>query len=94
MGSKCAFFFLSYIYKLSVDILRGVHIVINSNIDIIAFFLPSTYLFHVSVYCMNLGLHTIHNYCNLHTRKEEVFFIKRKITCYRYDSIHALLMWH
>ena len=42
-------FFTSYVYKLSSDILCALHIVINSINEVIAFFLLSKYLFHLTV---------------------------------------------
>ena len=47
--SNIKFFFNSYIYKFSVDILWALHIVINAINKIIAFFLLSKYLFHRTV---------------------------------------------
>ena len=44
------FFFNSYVYEHSADILCVLHIVINPLFDIIAFFLLSKYLFHLTVY--------------------------------------------
>ena len=43
------FFFNSYVYERSADILRDLHIVINSIIEAVAFFLLSKYLLHLTV---------------------------------------------
>ena len=43
------FFFNSYVDISSAEFLQALHIVINSIIQIIAFFLLSNYLFHLTV---------------------------------------------
>ena len=45
------FFFNSYVYKCSADLLEALHIDINSIIKIIAFFLMSNTCF-TSLHCM------------------------------------------
>ena len=43
------FFFNSYVSECLADILRALNIVIDSVIEMIAFFLLSKYLFHLTV---------------------------------------------
>ena len=63
-------FFNSYAYRLLADKLWALHVVIISINEIIAFFLPSKYLFHLTVGYLT-KLYTVHP-CVPHNRHQTV----------------------